>query len=147
MDPIKDQVHKDLHRLYKIGISAAEATRRITDFYGKVIVRERQVQNWFKMFKEGRKSAKRKHGSGRPVKTDRKALKNRFFRDREITTRELAAGICSQSTACRWLKKLKRKWRKQREIPHELTQEQKEKRAGSCYELWKKNRQLSSERQ
>ncbi|KAI1693112.1 histone-lysine N-methyltransferase SETMAR [Ditylenchus destructor] len=129
MDPIKDQVHKDLHRLYKIGISAAEATGRITDFYAKVIVRERQVQNWFKMFKEDRKSAKRKRGSGRPVKTDRKALKNRFFRDREITTREFAAGICSQSTACRWLKKLKRKWRKQREIPHELTQEQKEKRA------------------
>ncbi|KAI1700972.1 histone-lysine N-methyltransferase SETMAR [Ditylenchus destructor] len=136
MDPTKDQIHKDLHRLYKTGISAAEATRRITDFYRKVIIRERQVQNWFKMFKEGRKSAKRKPGSGRPPKINCRALTDRFRRNRDATTRELAAGICSQSTACRWLKKLDRKWRKQREIPHDLTQVQKENRAGSCYELW-----------
>ncbi|KAI1706081.1 hypothetical protein Ddc_15472 [Ditylenchus destructor] len=83
MDPTKDQVHTDLHRLYKTGISAAEATRRITDFYGKVVITERQTRKWFKMFKDGRKSAKRKRGSRRPVKIDRKALRHH----RDATTR------------------------------------------------------------
>ncbi|KAI1695279.1 histone-lysine N-methyltransferase SETMAR [Ditylenchus destructor] len=136
MDPTKDQVHTDLHRLYKTGISAAEATRRITDFYRKVVISDSQARAWFKMFKEGRKSAKRKRGSGRPVKIDRNALKHRFFRNRDATTRELAAGICSHNTAWRWLKKRNRRPRKQGEIPHDLTADQKKNRAVACHRPW-----------
>ncbi|KAI1698752.1 histone-lysine N-methyltransferase SETMAR [Ditylenchus destructor] len=136
MDPTKDQVHTDLLRFYKTGISAAEATRQITDFYGKVVITKRQTRKWFKMFKDGRKSAKRKRGSGRPVKIDRKALRHRFFRNIDATTRELAAGICSHDTAWRWLKKRDRKPRKQGEIPHELTADQKKNRAVACHRAW-----------
>ncbi|KAI1702490.1 histone-lysine N-methyltransferase SETMAR [Ditylenchus destructor] len=135
MYPIKDQVHSGLLGFYKTGVSASETTRRITDFYGKLVI-TRQTRKWFKMFKDGRKSAKRKRGSGRPVKIDRKALQHRFFRNKDTTSYELAAGICSQPTAWRWLKKCDRKPRMQREIPHELTADQKKNRAVACHRPW-----------
>ena len=140
MNISKKQVHTDLHRLYKTNISAAEATRRLTDFYGKMVASERLARRWFKDFREGLRSAVRKHGSGRPVKISRRALSDRFRRNPEASTRKLAGNICSHPTAWRWLKKQGKRPKWQREIPHELTDDQSENRAAACYDLWKRNR-------
>lgn len=37
--------------------------------------------------------------------------------------------------AWRWLKKQEKKWRRNRELPHDLTNKQKEKQAEKCHKL------------
>ena len=135
-NPTQDEIHKHLLQQYKKRVSATKAAKNINEFYGNVVVPVRTAQRWFKMFKEGRQSVVRKLGQGRPQTVDRRPLGRKLRRNKDLTSVELASGICSQPTAWRYLKKRGKKWRKQREIPHDLTPQQKEKRAGTCYRNW-----------
>lgn len=101
------------------------------------MLRVRDAQKWFKMFREGRRSAKRKRGSGRPKIVNHKTLEKRLKRNPESSSRELAKNLCSPSTVLRFLKKRGRKWKKQREIPHDLNPQQLENRAATCYRNWR----------
>lgn len=96
----------------------------------------RTARRWFKMFREGRQSVIRRRGQGRPKNVDRRALGQKLRRNPNATTRKLAENICSHQTAWRYLKRRGKKWRKQREIPHDLTQQQMQKRAELCYRMW-----------
>lgn len=61
MKPSKDKAHEGLHWWYKHDVTAAEATQKVNEFYGQVIISARQAQKWFKVFREGRECSKRKH--------------------------------------------------------------------------------------
>lgn len=89
----KEKLHSDLHRWFLMGVNAAEEVCKIYDFYGAGTVSDRNARKWFKMFREGRKTSKRKRRSGRPQKVDKSKLKRKFARDPTCSTRELASGI------------------------------------------------------
>ena len=74
MDPTQVELHKNLHRWYKRGVSATKAAENINEFYGNVVMPIRTAQRWFKMFKESLQSAVRKKGQGRPRTVDRRVL-------------------------------------------------------------------------
>ncbi len=74
MKPTKEQIHEDLHRWFKRGVTAAKVSQKINEFYGKVVIKDRTARKWFQMFRGGRKSAKRKQGSGRSASVDCRQL-------------------------------------------------------------------------
>jgi transposase len=137
MNPTQEELHKNLHHWYERGVSAAKAADEINKFYGNRVMPDRTARRWFKMFREGRQSVIRMKGQGRPRTVDQRALGQKLRRNSNVTTRKLAENICSKNTAWRYLKRRGKKWRKQREIPHDLTPQQLQKRDELCYRLWR----------
>jgi histone-lysine N-methyltransferase SETMAR len=132
MDLDKENIHTLLHNHFKNGVKAAEAARLINAGIGADVVSPRVAQKWFKKFRAGRNSTKRKQGSGRPPTVDKRVLANRLQQDPAASSAELARGHCSTPTAWRWLRKSGRRPRRTKWIPHELTDAQKHRRETTC---------------
>lgn len=129
-----------LRERFQNGDKATPAARKINEMFGRQVISESQARKWFKLFREGRTSIEHKKGAGRPISVCRRSLRRRIKRKPDGSTRQLAAGLCSKNTVWRWLRKCNRKWRKGREIPHDLTDAQKQKRADTCKELLRRHR-------
>ena len=138
--PTREEIHQQLQQRFSRGFSATKAAREINSFYGKTIVATRTAQTWFKKFQSGDTRLTRKKGSGRPRKVLRSTLWRRLQKNPDGSTRKLAKGCCGRMTVWRWLKKCGRKWLKQRQIPHKLTDTHKSQRAIACRRLWNKHR-------
>lgn len=136
----RESVRVLLRERFQNGDKAAPAARKINEMFGRQVISERQAQEWFKMFREGRTSIEHKEGAGRPISVCRRSLRRRIKRNPDGSTRELAYGLCSKNTVWRWLRKCHRKWRKGRGIPHDLTPAQKQKRADTSKELLRRHR-------
>ena len=95
----KENIHTILHTLYEKGDKAAEAARKVNDVMGADVISPRQAQKWFKQFREGRRSGKRKSGSGRPPPLDKRALAQRQRRHPDNSCAGLARGHCKKYTA------------------------------------------------
>lgn len=141
MFPTKEEIRNLLHIQFEQGKKATEAARFINNIYRQDVVSERTAQKWFRMFREGRSIFKQKKGAGRPVTTNRKELRRRFKRDPTQSGTELSQGVCSRWTARRWLRTLGRRWRRGRNIPHDLSPAQKQTRVDTCHELLRRHRQ------
>ena len=135
MSLTQNKIYKLLHRQFKITKNASEAARNINNLVKQNVVSTRTAQRWFKSFLEGRRTLKRKHGQGRRVTVNRRALLTRFRTNPTISSVELARGICSTSSAKRWLRKRGLHWRKAYEVPHSLTLAHKNKRVDMCGKL------------
>lgn len=136
MKPNQEDIHKNLLQWYKRNVSAKKAAENINAFYGNNEISIRNAQKWFKMFREGRQNVLRRKGQGRPKIVNQRDLDRRFEENPTSTTRELAKNICAHQTAWRYLKDSGKKWRKQRQIPHDLKPHQMQKRAEISYRNW-----------
>ncbi|KAL7078125.1 hypothetical protein ACQ4LE_002794 [Meloidogyne hapla] len=114
----KENIHTLLHTQFKLGYNASAAARNINTGIGQDLVSPRTAQRWFKKFSSGRNNSKRKHGSGRPTTVNKHVLANRLQQQPDASSRELARGHCSQSTAVRWLRKSGREPRRTKFVPH-----------------------------
>ena len=76
------------------------AARNINSTFGLDLVSYPTARRWFQIFRSGRNSTKRKHGSGRSVTVDKRVLANRLQHP-DASSAELARGHCSKVTA--WL--------------------------------------------
>lgn len=131
----KEHVHKLLHIQFKNNKKATEAARIVNSALGQNVISPRSAQNWFKEFREGRLTPSRKKGSGRPPTINKQTLAQRLHHNPEASSRKLAEGHCSKSTALRWLKKSGRKPKKCQFVPHRLTTQQKENRVEASRKL------------
>ncbi|KAF7636265.1 HTH_48 domain-containing protein [Meloidogyne graminicola] len=135
MSLTQEQIYILLHRQFKITKNATQAAKNINDLVNRKVVSNRKAQRVFKQLREGRQTFRRKHGQGRRVTVNRRALLKRFRSNPAISTVELSKNICSISTAKRWLKKRGLRWKKANEVPHSLTVAQKNKRVDTCLNL------------
>ena len=135
MKPTREEIHAQLLQRFSRGISAAKAAREINQFYDNRIVGTSTAQKWFHIFKTGNRRIKRKRESGQPRKVDRSILRHRLLRNPDGSTRKLAGSYCSRMTVWRWLQKVGRKWRKQRQIPYEMSETIQAKRKRTCHHL------------
>lgn len=143
MEEDKENIHNLLH---KLGLKATEATKNINAALGQSYVTNRTAQRWFKQFRDGRSTPKRKKGSGRPPTVNRRVLAQRMRCNPDTSPTELAVGHCHPTTAWRWLRSTDRKPKKTKWVPHVLTDKNKEKRKNVCLRLlqkYKRGRLLS----
>lgn len=140
MSENKELIHQLLHNQYNLGVKATEAARSINAAIGEEVVTNRTAQLWFKQFREGRSTAKRKKGSGRPPTVAKRVLAQRLRRNPNSNPTELAVGHCSRMTAWRWLRSSEYKPKKSKWVPHDLTEENKENRKNACLRLLARHR-------
>lgn len=130
-----------LHIRWEQGDKAAAAARSINEMVGQDVLSNRVAQYWFKLFREGRQATTHKRGAGRRPTVNKRVLAQRLQRKKDISTRELASGVCSQNTAWQWLRKNGYRSRAGRFVPHDLTPAQKENRVTACLQLLRRHRQ------
>lgn len=114
---------------FKLGRKAAETARNINDAIGLGTVQERTVQLWFKKFRSGDESLEDEEGRGRPSEVDNDQLRAIIEADTLKTTREVAEELnVNQSTIVRHLVQIGKVKKLDKWVPHELTENQKNRR-------------------
>lgn len=114
---------------FKLGRKAAETARDINDAFGAGTTNERMAQWWFKKFRCGDESLEDDERSGRPSDVDNDQLRALVEANPRTTVRELAeeleVGIATISDHLKQIGKSKKlaKW-----VPHELNNNQKNRR-------------------
>lgn len=136
----KENIHHLLHQQFILNEKAAEAARIINAAIGQQIVTVRTAQHWFKQFRDGRSTAERKKGSGRPPTVGKRVLAQRLRRNPDASPTELSAGYCHVTTTRRWLRSTGRKPKKTKWVPHALTEKNKQNRLEACLRLLRKHR-------
>lgn len=114
---------------FKLGRKAAETARDINDAFGPGTTNEHMAQWWFKKFRSGDESLEDEEGRGRPSKFDNHQLKALIEADPRKTTREVAEELnVDQSTVVRHLKQIGKSKKLEKWVPHELNENQKNRR-------------------
>ncbi|XP_011792638.1 PREDICTED: histone-lysine N-methyltransferase SETMAR isoform X3 [Colobus angolensis palliatus] len=114
---------------FKMGRKAAETTRNINNAFGPGTANERTVQWWFKKFCKGDESLEDEERSGRPSEVDNDQLRAIIEADPLTTTREVAEELnVNHSTVVRHLKQIGKVKKLDKWVPHELTENQKNRR-------------------
>ena len=112
------------------------ATRQICDVEGDGVINVRTAQRWFNTFKTGDTSLRRREGSGRPSIVDHEALRAAVEANPSTTTRQLSRDLGpSQPTIVRHLGLINKVNKRCREVPHELTPDQAQRRVEICKTL------------
>ncbi|GFS56818.1 histone-lysine N-methyltransferase SETMAR [Trichonephila clavipes] len=89
------------------GKNAVQARKKLTDVYGEGVWTVRQCQNWFTKFRSGNFDVEDAPRSGRPVESDKDAIKALVDAKRRITKREIGLRLnLSNSTVYDHLKGL-----------------------------------------
>lgn len=110
---------------FKLGHSAAEATRNINRAWGPDSAVERTVRNWFKRFASGNLNLHDETGRGRKSLVDNEQLKAAIEANPEATTRTLAIDLgVHPATVARHLNRVGKVKSKQRWVPRDLTNDQ-----------------------
>lgn len=114
---------------FKQGRKAAEATRNINQAFGQRTAIERTVQWWFARFRNGEESLEDEEHGSRPSEVDDHQLNTLIKSDPTKTTRELAEELnVDQSTVVRHLHLIGKVKKLDKWIPHELSENQKNRR-------------------
>lgn len=114
---------------FKLGTKATETARKINDAFGPNTVHERVVQLWFKKFRSGDESLEDQEGRGRPSAIDNDQLKALVEADPRTTIRELAEELgVTHPTVLDHLKQLGKTKKLDKWVPHELKENQKNRR-------------------
>lgn len=140
MELNREEIRKLLHAQFVQGNNATIASENINQMMGRRVLDKRTAQRWFNHFREGRVDIKHKKGAGRPVLVDKTNLQHRLEQNPTASSSELCRGICSSRTARRWLNSIGRRWRRGRNIPHDLTPAQKQNRVTTCQQLRQRHR-------
>ncbi|XP_061024038.1 histone-lysine N-methyltransferase SETMAR-like [Dama dama] len=114
---------------FKMGRKAAETTRNINNAFGPGTAKERTVQWWFKKFRQGDESLEDDERSARPSEVDNDQLREIIDADPLKTTRKIAEELkVNHSTVVRHLKQIGKVKKLNKWVPHELTENQKNRR-------------------
>nr|CAD2173220.1 unnamed protein product [Meloidogyne enterolobii] len=93
--PTQDEILKILrNRFNPYQLNASKATRYVNEMFGKTVLTEDEARNLFKRFSDGKTN-----------RVNHELLEKRFKENPKISAAELAIGICSKSSAMRWLAK------------------------------------------
>ena len=125
---------------FKLGHSAAQTARNINEVWGQGSINESTVQRWFQTFHHGDFSLENKDGRGRPSGIDNDLLKTLVEENSRATVfRELAKDLGAISEHLNQIGKSKKldKW-----VPHELNENQKNRRYEICSSLLLRNRNV-----
>ena len=125
-----------MRHYWKKGYSARAATKEICDVEGDGAVSKSTTCNWFRRFQNGDINLEDRHRTGRPPELDDEALLEELDEEPSASTRDVSAVLCCHhSTIDRHLQHLGLETRRPREIPHELTPEQAQRRVDVCKQL------------
>ena len=121
---------------------AAAAAKKICEVEGAGVVSKRAAQDWFKRFSfnEGRTNLKdnARSGSGRPMQVDSDALREAVTVNTNpgVSTRRLSDQLgVSHVTVASHLHRIGKVHRSCRQVPHELTAAQAQRRVDVCIQL------------
>jgi len=131
--------NKEIRILYlyefKLGHTAAEATRNINIAFGKGTVNERTTRRWFEKFRSGDTSLDNLPRGHAPSAIDNAVVKEMIEADPRLTVREIAKRLeINHSTVVRCLNRLG-KVKKLDKCPHEITERDKLRRMEICTSL------------
>jgi [histone H3]-lysine36 N-dimethyltransferase SETMAR len=125
----KHEIRIILLHEFKLGHSAAEATRNINSAWGNDTVADRTARRWFQQFSDGDFNLEDSEGRGRDPKLDDDQLKELVESDPRQSTRELAKTLnVDHSTVLRHLESIGKVKKLDKWVPHELTANNKLKR-------------------
>ena len=144
MSDEKIAIRAILRYYWKKGLSARAAANEINGVEGQGSVSKSQAAKWFRRFKEGDTSLEDKPRSGRPSTVNNEALRELNFEQQPgSSTRGLSAELgASKDTVLRHLHQLGFANKRPREIPHELTDQQAQRRVTLCKQLLSNPRDL-----
>ena len=119
---------------WKKGLSARAAAREICSVEGSVS--NPTASAWFKKFNTGDTSIEDQPRSGRPPTLDSKVLRQSVEANPATSTRRLSGELgISKSTIASQLHKLGKVNTRCREVPHQLTPAQAQRRVDTCRQL------------
>jgi [histone H3]-lysine36 N-dimethyltransferase SETMAR len=128
--------------MFNLGLSAAEACRKVNESLGQDAVSERTCQHWFQKFREEGDNIEDKPRSGRPPTLDPDVLRETTNLQPATSVRQLAVELhTSKTTVHRHLKKLDMSYRSGRTVAHELTAGQRQQRVDICRQLLQRHQQ------
>ncbi|XP_065663078.1 histone-lysine N-methyltransferase SETMAR-like, partial [Hydra vulgaris] len=114
---------------FKMGRKAAETARDINTAFGPETTNERMAQWWFKKFRSGEESLEDEEGCGCPSEIDDDQLRALIGADPRKTIREVAEELnVHNSTVDRHLKQIGKSKKLSKRVPHELNENQKNRR-------------------
>ncbi|XP_065663076.1 histone-lysine N-methyltransferase SETMAR-like [Hydra vulgaris] len=114
---------------FKMGRKAAETARDINTAFGPETTNERMAQWWFKKFRSGEESLEDEEGRGRLSEIDDDQLRALIEADPRKTIREVAEELnVHNSTVDRHLKQIGKSKKLSKWVPHELNENQKNRR-------------------
>lgn len=136
MSAEKSEVRVLLRHYFKQKYTAAAAAKRICEIEGEELVNERTAQRWFKRFSSGNLRLEDKERPGRPVVWDIEKTKNTVESNPCTSTRQLSNTLGpSKSTVHRHLITLGKVNKCCRVVPHDLNEEQAQRRIEVCRQL------------
>lgn len=132
-----------LRHYWKKFFTAPAAVEAICKVEGKGTVKKGTAFYWFNKFSNGDTSLEKMKPSGRPRSFDLEATRAVSDENPKLSTRVLAAEVgASQRTIARQLHEFGKVNRRCREVPHELTPLQAQKRVNTCKQLLTNPRDL-----
>ncbi|XP_012225710.1 histone-lysine N-methyltransferase SETMAR-like [Linepithema humile] len=113
---------------FKLGHSAAEATRNINTAFGEGSASERTTRRWFKKFRSGDTNLDTLSRGHAPTVIDDAVLMNTIEANPRTTVREIAGRLSiHHSTVVRHLKAMGKVKKLDKWVPYELTEKDKMK--------------------
>lgn len=136
MELSREQVRLLLLYEFRLGHTAADATRNICDKMDQSIVSYHAARNWFQKFKDGDYNIEDASHPGRAPQVDVDRLKQLIEDDPRLTTLALGEELgCSHTAIENHLYELGKRWKYGAWIPHELTANQLQARVDACMHL------------
>jgi len=125
---------------FKLGRKATETARNINNVFGQHTTNLRTVQRWFSKFRSGNESLEDEEHGSRPSQVDDDHLKKLINADPHKNSREVAQELnVHQSTVVCHLKKIGKVKKLDKWVPHELNENQKNRRFNVCSSLLLRN--------
>lgn len=121
--------------LFRSGVNATVATKKICDVYGDVL-KVNKCQHWFRKFSNGDFGLSDSARTGRPVGFDKDALKALVETNPKMSIQEIAKTLqATWSTVQRHLKEIGKVYRQGIWVPHLLSDMNKDQRRTICTSL------------